>query len=150
MIRITKLTDYGIVLMSLLSASVEHRSKASELAAESRLPLPMVSKILKQLTRAGLLASVRGVNGGYCLTRPAESITIAEIIAALEGPIAMTECSSDVTGECELEAFCAVRSNWQRINRAIRDALDGITLEEMTVTRVPLGLVGLGATSLEA
>ena len=149
MIRITKLTDYAIVLMSLLSANFERRSKATELAAESRLPLPMVSKILKQLSRSGLLASARGVNGGYSLARPAESITIAEIIAALEGPIAMTECSSEIDGECELEEFCTVRSNWQRINRAIQTALDGITLEEMTVTRAP-ALVNLGSPSIEA
>ena len=95
MIRITKQTDYGIVLLTHLAANPERQYTAPELAAEARLPLPMVSKILKLLARDGLLASHRGVKGGYSLARPAEEISMAEIIAALEGPIAITECVSD-------------------------------------------------------
>lgn len=143
MIRITKLTDYGIVLLSYLSETPESRFSAPELAAESRLPVPMVSKILKQLAKAGVLVSQRGAHGGYYLAQPAQEITVAEIISALEGPIAMTECSDHAFGDCDHEASCPVRSNWRRINRAIHDALDGITLAEMSAHRAP-GLVRIG------
>ncbi len=130
MIRITKQTDYGIVLLTHLAAHADRQYAAPELAAETRLPLPMVSKILKLLARDGLLASHRGVKGGYSLARPAEEISMAEIIAALEGPIAITECIS-VESDCSHEALCPVRSNWQRINLAVRSALEGISLAEM-------------------
>ena len=92
MIRITKQTDYGIVLLTYLAGHTERLFNAPELAAETHLPLPMVSKILKVLTREGMLASHRGVKGGYSLARLPEEISMAEIIAALEGPIALTEC----------------------------------------------------------
>jgi FeS assembly SUF system regulator len=144
MIRITRLTDYGIVLMSQLAVAPERLFNAPELAAESRLPLPMVSKILKQLARAGLLDSHRGVHGGYTLGRPAEDISVVEIITALDGPIAMTECIEDAPGVCEVEVSCPVRSNWNRINRAIREALEGVTLAEMSQPASPK-LVALGA-----
>ena len=130
MIRITKQTDYGIVLLTHLAASAERQYAAPELATETRMPLPMVSKILKLLARDGLLSSHRGVKGGYSLARPAEEISMAEIIAALEGPIAITECVS-VESDCSHEALCPVRSNWQRINQAVRSALEGISLAEM-------------------
>ena len=130
MIRITKQTDYGIVLLTHLVADPERQYNAPELAAEAHLPLPMVSKILKLLAKESLLASHRGVKGGYSLARPAEEISMAEIIAALEGPIAITECVS-VEGDCSHEPLCPVRSNWQRINQAVRMALEGISLSEM-------------------
>ena len=143
MIRITRLTDYGIVLLSQMALSPERRFNAPDLASETSLPQPMVSKILKQLARSGLLLSHRGVHGGYALSRSAESITVAEIITALEGPIAVTECIEDGPGSCDKEASCPVQSNWRRINVAIRGALDGITLAEMT-SPAPLKLVTLG------
>lgn len=132
MIRITKLTDYGIVLMSFLAARPDELFNAPDLAGETQLPLPMVSKILKQLARADLLDSQRGVHGGYSLGRPAHEISVVEIITALDGPIAVTECIEDTPGACDKEPFCPVRSNWNRINHAIRDALEGITLAEMS------------------
>lgn len=145
MIRITKQTDYGIVLLTHLAAFPERQYNAPELAAEAHLPLPMVSKILKLLAREGLLTSHRGVKGGYGLARQAEEISMAEIIAALEGPIAITECIS-VEGDCSHEPLCPVRSNWQRINQAVRAALMGISLSEMARSRPagPQGLVTLG------
>lgn len=130
MIRITKQTDYGIVLLTHLAVNPDRQYAAPELAAEARLPLPMVSKILKLLARDGLLASHRGVKGGYCLARPAEEISMAEIIAALEGPIAITECIS-VESDCSHVALCPVSANWRRINEAVRAALEGISLAEM-------------------
>ena len=131
MIRITKTTDYGIVLLTHMADDPERRYNAPELAHEAQLPLPMVSKILKILARDGLLDSHRGVNGGYALSRPPRQITVSEIITALEGPIAITECIDDGPGECVQEAVCPLRSNWQLINAAIRGALDGLCLSDM-------------------
>lgn len=145
MIRITKQTDYGIVLLTHLAAQPERHLNAPELAAETQLPVPMVSKILKLLVREGILLSHRGVKGGYSLARLPQEISMAEIIAALEGPIAITECI-DVSSDCSHERLCPVRSNWQRINAAVRGALEGITLAEMTSSVPhPQKLVTLGS-----
>ena len=142
MIRITKRTDYGFVLLSTLALSSEGRFSAPELAGASALPLPMVSKILKELARAGILISHRGVHGGYALARAPQEVTVHEVITALEGPIAVTECIDDSPGECDKQGTCPVSSNWGRINRAIREALEGITLAQMSLpTR---GLITLG------
>ena len=134
MIRITRLTDYGIVLLSRFAGEDTGAVlSARELARESGIPLPTVSKILKTLTRESLLVSHRGTQGGYSLSRPPSDISIADVIAALEGPIALTECAGEADGLCEIELTCPVRSNWQRITGAIRDALAAIPLEEMTM-----------------
>jgi FeS assembly SUF system regulator len=130
-IRLSKLADYGIVIMTTMARHPEGCHNAPEIAAQSHVPLPMASKILKGLARAGLLASHRGAKGGYGLARSAERISVAEIIAALDGPIALTACIEDGPGECEIEALCPARANWQRINDAIRHALEGITLADM-------------------
>lgn len=149
MIRMTKQADYGIVLMTGMARQPERLVNASELAAEAQLPPPTVSKILKLLGRAGLLESHRGAKGGYFLAREAERITVAEIITALEGPIGITECIDDTPGECSQESFCGVRANWQRINDAIRQALENITLAEMTHP-ISAELVTLGGGTVEA
>lgn len=150
MIRITKQTDYGIVLLTHLAAQPERQVNAPELAAETQLPLPMVSKILKVLVREGLLLSNRGVKGGYSLARVPRQISMAEIIAALEGPIAITECI-EVSSDCSHETLCPVRSNWHRINAAVLGALEGITLAEMTMPLPPAQrLVTLGSGRLAA
>ncbi len=132
MFRLNKLTDYGILLMT----SVAHDAgqplhTARDLAAETRLPLPTVVKILRLLLDRGLLVSHRGVKGGYALARDAESISAAEIIEALEGPIGFTECST-TPGCCELERSCGVRGNSQVISRALQRALLGISLADLT------------------
>lgn len=144
MIRITKLTDYGIVLMTHLATVPDRRYNAPDLAAEAGLPLPMVSKILKLLARDGLLDSHRGVKGGYALAQPPDEITVDRIIAALEGPIAITECIEHSPGDCDHEAACPTRGNWQKINHAIRRALEKITLAEMTHPIPSEKLVTLG------
>ncbi len=146
MIRIARLTDYSIVLLTHFAR--ERRPvvlNARDLAAEAKLPLPTVSKLLKLLSKSGLLASHRGVAGGYSLARRPEAITVAQIIAALEGPIAMTECSSDALGLCTLESTCPTQSNWRKINRAVRRALDDLTLADMLqpVAEPPAGTEGL-------
>ena len=131
MIRMSKLTDYGIVLLAQLAvrdASVPHTAR--ELAADTRLPLPVVSKLLKALAREGLLASHRGAKGGYSLARDPATLSVAHVIAILEGPIALTECGAH-PGLCVQERDCRVRAPWQRINEAIRDALAGVTLAEL-------------------
>lgn len=148
MLRITKQTDYGIVLLTHMAADRERLVNASDLAGEASLPQPMVAKTLKLLARSGILESHRGVNGGYCLARPPEELSVAEVIGALEGQIAITECTDDTPGLCAQEAVCPVRSNWNRINLAIQEALERISLAEMTgPIRVPrpAELVQLGA-----
>ena len=136
MLRVTKLADYGIVILTHLAGHSAAIYNARDIANEVRLPLPVVSKILKLLARNGLLGSHRGIKGGYGLARKPELITVAEIIRALEGPIAVTECTDTVRGDCGLETGCPVRTNWHLINQAIYQALEKITLAEMTQ---PLG-----------
>jgi FeS assembly SUF system regulator len=131
MFRISRLTDYGIVLLAHLAREEDGAPhNARELAAQSKLPLPVVSKILKHLTHQGLLVSHRGAKGGYGLARPPRHISVSEIIAALEGPIALTECTLG-PGHCDQESVCALRSPWQRINQVIGDALGRLTLAEL-------------------
>jgi FeS assembly SUF system regulator len=144
MLRITRQTDYGIVLLSRMAAEPERMFTAPDLAEEAQLPLPTVSKVLKLLARDGLLDSHRGAKGGYSLSRIPERITVAEIIGCLEGPIAMTECIDDGPGACDQEGFCPVEGNWQIINEAIRTALERITLHRMA-RPLPDRLVQLGA-----
>lgn len=129
MIRLTKQADYGIVLMTQLASTGQ--AAAAELAIQTHLPGPMVSKILKLLAKGGLLTSHRGVRGGYELARSAAEVSVADVILALEGPIALTECSEHSDHECSYEAFCRVKENWQRINQAVRGALEDITIADM-------------------
>lgn len=136
MLRVTKLADYGIVILTHLASQGGTTSNARDVAREVRLPLPVVSKILKLLARNGLLESRRGIKGGFGLARKPDGITVAQIIRALEGPIAVTECTDRIRGDCGLETGCPVRTNWHRINQAIHEALETITLAEMAQ---PLG-----------
>ena len=132
MLRITKQTDYGTLLLTHIARGRRAAMfSARDLAAETHIPLPMVSKILKLLVRAELLESHRGVKGGYSLARSSLEISVAHIILALEGPIAITECSDHGNSECNMEGGCSVSNHWQRINRAVFGALEGISLEEM-------------------
>lgn len=132
MLRMTKQADYGIVLLSRMAGQPAGRFNAPELAAETHLPLPMVSKILKILGRGGLLVSHRGAKGGYSLALPPGQITVARMITVLDGPIAFTECSDDDSpGLCGQEAGCLIRNNWRRINLAVRHALEAVTLAEL-------------------
>jgi len=130
MLRVSKLTDYATVVMTCLAAAGDGVMSAQALAERARLEVPTVSKLLKQLAQAGLVASSRGINGGYRLARTPERITIADIVTAMEGPIGMTECSAHA-GLCGHEPHCGVRVNWQRINHAIAGALASVTLADM-------------------
>jgi len=132
MLRMTKQTDYGFVLLSHLAVEPERVANAPDLAAETRLPLPMVSKILKLLARSSLLASHRGVKGGYSLARSPAEISAADILRALEGPVALTVCVDGSPGECDRESYCRVRRHWQAINEAVDTALGRVTLDDLT------------------
>jgi FeS assembly SUF system regulator len=125
------MTDYGIVLMTRLAES-ERGSvhNAREMAEQTQVPHPVASKLLKSLAREGLLVSQRGARGGYGLARAPEEISVAELIAVLEGPIGLTECSAH-PGQCAQEPACHVREPWQRINRVVRDALARVTLADL-------------------
>jgi len=131
MLRISKLTDYGTVVLACLAAPPERRHTASEVAELTRLAPPTVSKLLKSFHRAGLVTSVRGARGGYQLARPASRISAASIIDAIEGPVAITECSGSHSA-CDLETVCSTGGSWQRINAAIRSSLDGISLAQLS------------------
>ena len=130
MLKLSKLADYGIVVMTYLAHEPAQVRAANEVAMSTRVALPTVSKVLKLLSRGGLVASVRGAKGGYRLARSPGAVSIAEVIHALEGPLAMTECTSAV-GACTQEPYCAVRGNWQRINETIYHALARVTLADM-------------------
>lgn len=130
MLRVSKLTDYATVVMTCLATSDSEVLSAQQLAERAHLEVPTVSKLLKQLAHAGLVASLRGASGGYRLTREPVAITVAEIVTAIEGPIGMTECSVH-HGQCGHEPHCGVRVNWQRISHAITTALESVSLADM-------------------
>ena len=132
MIRLGKLTDYGLVLMTCIARNHERSlHTARDLAMESRLPLPTVSKLLKELLQSGLLISHRGMRGGYSLAKEPHDISVAEIVAALEGPIALTECSTDISGLCDLERYCPIKSNQRIISQVVRGALEKVMLSDL-------------------
>lgn len=131
MLRLTKLTDYGILLMTQMASGTQECFTAAELAEITRIPSPTVSKILQMLLHEGLLDSMRGARGGYRLTRPADEINVRDIINVFEGSIALTECNLD-EGSCDQLSVCSTSNNWKRINQAVRQALEDISLADMT------------------
>ena len=132
MLRVSKFTDYAIVLMTYVAKSTSGaQHTARQLALDSNLPLPTVSKTLKMLARAGLLASVRGKHGGYHLAREPGEISVADMIVAIEGPVALTECNSVEEITCELEGICPVQSSWEMINEKVLGALEALNLADM-------------------
>lgn len=128
MLRITKITDYGfILLVYMVKQGQEKLHNAKDLSAAISIPLPTVSKVLKILTQGGILASHQGSKGGYSLVRSAREITAAEIIEAVEGPVAITDCSS--ADGCPRN--CAVSASWKTVNDAVLGALKGLSLSDM-------------------
>lgn len=153
MLKLSRLTDYAAVVMAQIARHPHQAHAAADLAEVVQLPHPTVSKTLKMLVRAGLLVSQRGVQGGYRLARPASEITASDIITAIEGPVAMTECSH-AEGDCDLVATCGVADNWQRVSLAIRTLLDSVTLAHLAQTtpiklpvHLPIQTVTLAASS---
>ena len=135
MIRLTRLADYAVLLMTHMAHEWRKDSarvmNAADLARETHIPGPTVSKILGAMSRGDLLTSHRGHAGGYALSRAPEDISAADIIRVIEGPVALTECLDDGADDCEIESLCGVRPSWNRINDAITTALEGITLAQM-------------------
>jgi FeS assembly SUF system regulator len=129
MLRISKLTDYATVILAHLAGD-GGLCTAVDLAERSHLNVTTVSKVLKELQRAGLVSSTRGSHGGYALARPAAEISAADIIDAVEGPVGLTECAAN-PGGCDLEQSCRVGHSWQRVNLAIRRALGNVSLTEL-------------------
>ena len=132
MLRISKLTDYGVVLVTHL-AGCEGAHSVKVLARETGLPAPTTSKVLKRLGRANLVRSVQGPRGGYLLDRPAAQVSVLEVIDAMEGPVALTECASDLSAcECAHEGSCGAENGWRLINQTVRGALAEISLEALS------------------
>lgn len=134
MIRMSKLTDYAILLLAHLARATGTLT-AQELSSRSRVPVPTVSKLAKELSRAGLVVSHRGRHGGYGLSRPADRISVAEIVEALEGPIALTECAKPMGGDCDLGDTCLARESWDPVSRAIESALRELPLSSIAPFR---------------
>ena len=136
--RLSSMADYAVVTMS---AAARHcggaRTSAAELAAETGLPAPTVQKLVSLLSRAGLLRSMRGAGGGLQLARPAAAITLADIVEAVEGPIALTSCAEHGKHDCGLEGSCCVQPHWGIVNTAMRGALAGIPLTQLSRAREP-------------
>ena len=130
MLRVTKLTDYATVVLTVLASEPDAVLSASEMAERARLEPTTVSKVLKPLAQSGLVAAFRGANGGYRLALPADQIGLIDILEALEGPLGMTECSVH-SGSCGIESSCGVRANWNHINDVVIEALRGVTLAQM-------------------
>ncbi|MBS1218556.1 MAG: system Fe-S cluster assembly regulator [Proteobacteria bacterium] len=135
MLRIAKLTDYATVLMVRLARDPARCFSAAQLADELGVPLPTVAKLLKSLLQARLLTSARGAVGGYTLAHAPHAISVADVVNAIEGPVALTECSLG-KGNCSREKDCATRTNWQLISRAVRVALETVSLADMALPRM--------------
>jgi FeS assembly SUF system regulator len=133
------LADYGVVLACQMAVKADGCHNAYDLAAATGLPAPTVSKLLAALARAGVLVSQRGAKGGYRLARAPEAITAADIVSAVDGPIALTVCIEHGAGACDVESLCPTRSGWRRINDAVRDAMKSVSLAELAFS-VPAGL----------
>jgi FeS assembly SUF system regulator len=147
MLRVSRLTDYGTIILVHLAARPDFVCSASDVAAHTRLALPTVQKLLKVLARGDLVRSVRGAEGGYSLARPAPEISAARILAVLEGPLGLTECST-ADHRCELESGCEVSNAWQKLDRAIRLALDALTLADLVEPPSEFPLLNLSGRSL--
>jgi FeS assembly SUF system regulator len=130
MVRISRLTDYATVLLAVLAEQPARVQTAAALAEQTHIAAPTVSKLLKQLQRAGLVASTLGLHGGYQLARPASEISAAAILDAMEGPVALTDCSAGA-GQCDIEETCRVGRVWQRLNLAIRRSLYDVSLAQL-------------------
>ena len=134
--RLSSLADYAVVMMT---AAARHcggaaRLNATQLAAETGVPLPTAQKLVSRLAAAGLLESARGTGGGFRLSRPPSAISLADVIEAVEGPIAMTTCVDEHRHECALDGHCAVKPHWALVNEAVRGALAGVSLARLSTS----------------
>lgn len=133
MFRLNRLTDYAVVVMSQMALRGGETRSAQQISEDTGVPLPTVSKLLNLLGRAKLVTSQRGASGGYVLSAAPEEISVAQIIQAMEGPIALTACVDGAADSCDAESFCPMCGNWNKVNSAIREALSSVSLAEMMV-----------------
>lgn len=137
MVRLSKLTDYAVVLLTQMVRRDGKVATTAILAEITGLPHPTVSKVLKRLTKSGLLLAQRGATGGYSLSRHPETISVADIVTAMDGPIALTDCTEGSHQSCQMEKNCPINGHWNRVNLAIRSALQSIHLAEMAEDTQP-------------
>jgi FeS assembly SUF system regulator len=130
MLRLSRLADYGVLVMTATARAASDRVSAAGVALATGVPAPTAAKLLGSLTRAGLLVAARGAAGGVTLALPASAISLAAIVEAIDGPIALTECAHG-SDECGLSGHCAVRPHWAPVNRAVRDALMQVSLADL-------------------
>lgn len=132
MIRISKLADYAVVLLAALSREEGRTANAGILAAETRLPEPTVAKVLKALAREDIVQSLRGANGGYKMARSPSAVSVEDILLAVDGPVSLTACIEGSHENCDFRCHCLMRGRWDSVNEAVRSALEGISLADMT------------------
>ncbi|MDH3233307.1 MAG: SUF system Fe-S cluster assembly regulator [Alphaproteobacteria bacterium] len=145
MLRLNRITDYAVVVLSQMAREPDRQVTAPQLAEDTQVPQPTVAKVLKTLARGKVLISHRGANGGYTLARAPEAISMLEIIRALEGPVSLTDCVDGAEGDCSVENLCPMRGNWDRVNDAIRSALESVSLADMAMPAVMFGVPLAGA-----
>ncbi len=133
MIKLSKLSDYAIVVLSILAREQGRLMTAAGLSSASGIPEPTVAKVLKLLSKESVITSTRGVNGGYMLERDPTQISVTELITALEGPIALTACVEGSDDECGIESICPMSGKWQKVNATIKTALDGLPLSDLLI-----------------
>jgi FeS assembly SUF system regulator len=132
MIRLSRLADYGLVLMGRMALQPTTVHTAVGLAEDTQLPIPTVAKLLVRLTQGNLLISHRGAKGGYQLARSPSAITVADIVVAVDGPIALTQCLEHGAQPCDVEPICPTRRGWNRLNDAVKRALTEVSLAELS------------------
>ena len=139
MLRLNRLTDYAIVAMSKMSHRSDDVRTTTQISLETAVPIPTIAKLLNALAKGGLVNSHRGASGGYTLSRPADEITAADIIQAVEGPISLTACVDGSDEECGIQHDCPMSGNWNTVNQAIHKALKEVTLAELGAPHTPQG-----------
>ena len=137
MIKLGRLTDYAVTLLTQMVGGEVRIWAASDLAEKTGLPLPTVAKVLKQLAKSAIVQTKRGATGGYRLAKPASAITIAAIVEAMDGPIALTECTDNGDHGCGVESICPMSGHWNKLNRAIKRALEDVSLADMLTPPMP-------------
>ena len=140
MLRLNRITDYAVVVLSQMAREPDRLVTAPQLAEDTQVPQPTVAKVLKALARGGVLTSHRGASGGYALARAPETISMLEVIRALEGPVSLTDCVDGAEGDCNVENLCPMRGNWDRVNDAIRVALESVSLADMAMPATMFGV----------
>ena len=131
MIRVSRMADYGVVAMTHIARRADDLHTAASVAEATGVPLPSATKLLKLLAKHEILASQRGAHGGYMLKRRPADVSVADLIVAIDGPIALADCLQGEDSACGLESFCSIRNPWQKVSEAIRVALEEVSLAEM-------------------